>query len=963
MKLPTEAGDSVGLSIVQLWESEKGIRPCIKHNFLKFPLGRTVFVPSREWVTYHIPWAVKGNLFRVSFHCCFSRPHFLMTLSVTDSGQLRVHVFNTTKEALIIPARSYVVNMWYCGPLSCCFLPALKEKRDTIVRAVFSLDNLIDKFADIFDDTTMKITSHMKPYTVRLKECRFLCDLDDLKFSGVRTPPKVDCVVPEKRIRQELESFLAKGFIQKVNSSQGVFLTPIFFLPKTGGNKIRTLNDYRRLNAMCDTAGATFMDVRRIVQSIPVEWRVFSKLDLTNAFFSVGLDEDASKLFGFNIFNETYVWKVIPQGFAWSPIWFLERMKDIFFDFRTNIRIYADDILVGSSSEREHDVILERLFNRIRKHGLRLNRDKIILKAKKINFLGLEIKEGFFNLKDYCSQKASNLPFLSHYKQVEKMIGVLNSCRTHVKEIGILIEPLIEAKSYAQRHSRKCDSAFWDDLNKKVRTIWDVVLKKGVELSLQRDFDLYRLFVDWSGIHRGYILKGLTKEQEEVIVAVGSAKDPGVFQSSFLGELRTVQWALDSTKHLRGSTLTNVFVDNQSVVTSLNRGISAFCNDRRQARVFAWICENEHFISFHFLPGTRNQEADILSRLNNPRDSDLQVEVNPIDGDNLSFDEHFKWAHAGHFGFAKTLDNLRKQGCTVSQMGHRTRALLQRCKHCQFFGKKKITENLGDTLFSATRFNHMVGCDFVGPLPQAGPFKYLFVIVDGFSKWVHWKPFLHGNTRNAQICLHQWVELYGPMSHLVTDRASYFSSPVFERWCTARGIHHLLPPPYAHKVNGLCERTIQTLLQRIRFFIHEYHVTWDRCLDPVLDVYHNTFHRSTGFSPRELVFGFSRSGYRASNAELLEWRNKARENQLASQRQNRQRYLKVLHDTQFSIGDDVLVFDHVKANTHDRKFSPDWIGPFTLVRRLSRCTWLLRSSNNRFYEVHSDNLKKFFRDN
>ena len=113
------------------------------------------------------------------------------------------------------------------------------------------------------------------------------------------------------------------------------------------------------------------------------------------------------------------------------------------------------------------------------------------------------------------------------------------------------------------------------------------------------------------------------------------------------------------------------------------------------------------------------------------------------------------------------------------------------------------------------------------------------------------------------------------------------------------------------------------------------------------------------FRPDKIVFGISRSGYEASENELKEWRNLARKNQIVSQMKNRETYLKNLYDVQFSIGDQVVVFDHVKANTHSKKFAPDWIGPYTLTRQLSRCTWLVLSDNNKFHEVHSDNIKKY----
>ena len=111
----------MGLTVSQLWETEKGIRPQIKHNLLKLPLGRTVFVPSKEWVVYHLPWVVRGDLWRVSFHCSLQRAHFLATVSVTESGQLRLNVFNCDAVAQVLPGRTVVVNMWYSGICNSCF--------------------------------------------------------------------------------------------------------------------------------------------------------------------------------------------------------------------------------------------------------------------------------------------------------------------------------------------------------------------------------------------------------------------------------------------------------------------------------------------------------------------------------------------------------------------------------------------------------------------------------------------------------------------------------------------------------------------------------------------------------------------------------------------------------------------------------------------------------------------------
>ena len=170
---------------------------------------------------------------------------------------------------------------------------------------------------------------------------------------------------------------------------------------------------------------------------------------------------------------------------------------------------------------------------------------------------------------------------------------------------------LYSAKQKALKCPKECGEAWWKGINAKVQEIWTDAVRDGVDLCLGDSFGSFELFVDWSGPHRGYVLFGKCEEtKENLIVSVGSAKDPIPHQSSFLGELRTVKWALQQTTQFRGAAKTEIFIDNKSVVDDLNRGIGAFC-----ARVFAFICENERDVKFSYLPGNMNQIADQLSRV------------------------------------------------------------------------------------------------------------------------------------------------------------------------------------------------------------------------------------------------------------------------------------------------------------------------------------------------------------
>jgi len=64
-------------------------------------------------------------------------------------------------------------------------------------------------------------------------------------------------------------------------------------------------------------------------------------------------------------------------------------MHQIFHDMLyKGVIVYLDDILVYSSSEKGHDVLLEEVFSRIASAGLKINPQKCRLKEFEVRFLG-----------------------------------------------------------------------------------------------------------------------------------------------------------------------------------------------------------------------------------------------------------------------------------------------------------------------------------------------------------------------------------------------------------------------------------------------------------------------------------------------------------------------------------------------------------------------------------------------
>jgi hypothetical protein len=58
------------------------------------------------------------------------------------------------------------------------------------------------------------------------------------------------------------------------------------------------------------------------------------------------------------------------------------------------------------------------------------------------------------------------------------------------------------------------------------------------------------------------------------------------------------------------------------------------------------------------------------------------------------------------------------------------------------------------------------------------------------------------------------------------------------------------------------------LITALRAFVNRYHTDWEECLPAILYSYHNTVHSSTGYTPHQLLFGWTPTDMRAPFAAV-----------------------------------------------------------------------------------------------
>ena len=123
----------------------------------------------------------------------------------------------------------------------------------------------------------------------------------------------------------------------------------------------------------------------------------------------------------------------------------------------------------------------------------------------------------------------------------------------------------------------------------------------------------------------------------------------------------------------------------------------------------------------------------------------------------------------------------------------------RQCVPCQ---KAKIHRHvrgpLQDYPTTPKRFQH-VNVDIVGPLPPCQGKRYLFTIVDRFTRWPEAVPMEDSTTMScARAFMHSWVSRFGVPADVTSDRGSQFTSSFWGGLQQHSGSkitsHHCIPP-------------------------------------------------------------------------------------------------------------------------------------------------------------------------
>ena len=323
-------------------------------------------------------------------------------------------------------------------------------------------------------------------------------------------------------------------------------------------------------------------------------------------------------------------------------------------------------------------------------------------------------------------------------------------------------------------------------------------------------------------------------------------------------------------------------------------------------------------------------------------------------------------AHAmGHLGTNAMVKSIHSEGKTWPHLAKDCSDFVKRCRECQRYNIARKGYHPLKAIHAHLPGEH-VAIDLAGPFEESEDGNcYLLIIVDVCTRFVMLDALPEKSAYAVAKALFKRFTDIGFPRVLQSDNGTEFVNEVLRIMTTQLYIDHRLVTPYHPRGNGVAESHVKTVCNMIRKEIKGNHRLWDRHIPFVqLSANVRTVHLHNS-SPFSLFFARKANGFsnhtndegRVMNQEELLERLKymteivfpaVRAKSKARQQKMIERFNATVLHNDFPDGAKVMSLDPIKGD----KLTPRYEGPFTVVKRTSHGSYILKDGTGKTLNRH-----------
>lgn len=717
------------------------------------------------------------------------------------------------------------------------------------------------------------------------------------KFMKARTVP----FHYRKMVEEALEDLVRENVLEPVSCSE--WAAPIVPVLKADKRSIRICGDFKELNKQIQCDRYPLPKIDELLAMVG-NCKLFSKIDLKNAYLQVPVDEQSQDLLVINTPKGLFRYKRLPFGLSSSPGIFQKFISQLFTQM-DGVAAYLDDIIICGKDKTEHDERLRKVLQILCDHNVKINKSKSVLYARSMDYLGYHISGEGIAPSPEKLRAIVEAPPPTSTAELHSFLGMITYYCKFVENFSSKLAPLYDLM-------KKGVQFRWTKVEEKA---WMGIKKDLVNSTLLTNFDGESpLIVEVDASPTGVgcvLLQSKHGNMKPVYFASKKLSDAEKNYAQIDREGLALVFALQRFRYFLLGRHFVARTDHKPLIGLFGRGRPVPCN--ANARLQRWaLLLSQYDYDLEYKAGKDNVVADALSRL--PVEDELKTNtpeeyvklVESLSYDDLSFSIikkqtkrdpvlcqlvnclRFGWSNDSKpvlVEYASVREDLslfddvimyrnralgpvdlRAKVLEHLHVGHNgTNAMKAEARNWVWWPRmdqdiEEITKccDVCFKNFSATAKPVLswpsadspwsrLHIDYAGPVDN----KYYLVIVDSFTKFLDVHVTSSITSASTIELLRRSFCNFGIPDMVVSDNAPNFVSEEMEQFCKNNGIKHVTPAPYNPASNGLAERAVQTLKEGLRNFSKG---SLETRICRFLYNQRKTVHSTTGKSPAELMF-------------------------------------------------------------------------------------------------------------
>ena len=281
----------------------------------------------------------------------------------------------------------------------------------------------------------------------------------DPQFRPVKQLPRRFRPELQDQIVDEVDKLIAAGFIKEVRYPR--WLANIVPVEKKNG-QIRICVDFRDLNRACPKDDFPIPMTEMVIDST-TGYGALSLMDGFSGYNQIIMDEHDAIDTAFRTPRGNFYYTVMPFGLKNAGSTYQRAMTHVLGDLiHRSVECYIDDMVVKSREQGRHMEDLQVVFERLRKHQLKMNPLKCAFAVQSGVFIGFIIHHRGIEIQTKRIKAIFQMPPSQNLKELKSLQGKLAYIRRFISNLSGRIQPFskLMKKGAPFNWDEQCQNAF-----------------------------------------------------------------------------------------------------------------------------------------------------------------------------------------------------------------------------------------------------------------------------------------------------------------------------------------------------------------------------------------------------------------------------------------------------------------------------------------------------------------------